>query len=148
MIGVDALIFLGFVFYIMNYSEKLKHPKWQRKRLEVLQRDDFKCCLCGDDETELHIHHLKYTGEPFEAPLEHLQTICKVCHSNIEDHKEYNIEKCKGIISDDKQLRCYVYKLNSDLLLLDIWRDKQQLQGIYVSRNSPLVVTINSFFNE
>ena len=64
----------------MNYSEKLKSPKWQKKRLEVLNRDNFKCCSCGDEETELHVHHLKYTGEPYDAPLEDLQTLCKHCH--------------------------------------------------------------------
>jgi len=80
MIGVDALIISGFVFKVMNYSEKLKSPKWQKKRLEILQRDNFTCQLCTDTETELHIHHLKYTGEPHEAPDDDLQTLCKVCH--------------------------------------------------------------------
>lgn len=66
----------------MNYSEKLKSPKWQKKRLEILQRDNFKCCLCSDEETELHIHHIKYTGpNPENAPNEDLETLCKDCHS-------------------------------------------------------------------
>jgi len=65
----------------MNYSEKLKSPKWQKKRLEILQRDSFKCSLCGDCETELHVHHLKYTGvNPENAPSEDLETLCKDCH--------------------------------------------------------------------
>lgn len=65
----------------MNYSEKLKHPKWQKKRLEILNRDNFTCKLCGDTETELHVHHLKYSGpNPENAPNEYLETLCKVCH--------------------------------------------------------------------
>jgi hypothetical protein len=64
----------------MNYSDKLKSPKWQKKRLEVLQRDNFTCCKCGDTETELHVHHLKYTKEPHNAHLDDLQTLCKYCH--------------------------------------------------------------------
>lgn len=64
----------------MNYSEKLKSPKWQKKRLEVLSRDNFTCCKCGDTETELHVHHLKYTKEPYDAPNEDLETLCKDCH--------------------------------------------------------------------
>ena len=63
-----------------TYSEKLKSPKWQKKRLEILQRDNFKCVLCGDTETELHVNHKKYTGEPHEAPNEDLETLCKYCH--------------------------------------------------------------------
>ena len=40
---------MGFLFYkIMNYSEQLKSPKWQKKRLEIMQRDKFTCQLCGD----------------------------------------------------------------------------------------------------
>jgi len=62
------------------YSEKLKSPKWQKKRLEILNRDNFTCIKCGDKETELHINHLKYTGEPHDAPNEDLETLCKHCH--------------------------------------------------------------------
>ena len=72
----------------MNYSEKLKSPKWQKKRLEVLNRDKFRCCTCGDEETELHVHHLKYTKEPYDAPLEDLQTLCKVCHNYFTFHNK------------------------------------------------------------
>lgn len=63
-----------------TYSNKLKHPKWQKKRLQVLQRDNFACVKCKDTETELHVNHLKYTGEPYDAPLSDLETLCKYCH--------------------------------------------------------------------
>ena len=62
------------------YSEKLKNPKWQRKRLEVLNRDNFTCQHCKDTETELHVHHLKYKKEPYNADLDDLVTLCKECH--------------------------------------------------------------------
>jgi len=102
MIGVEALIFSGFLFNIMTtYSEKLKKPKWQRKRLEILQRDNFTCVHCKDTETELHVHHLKYTGEPFEAPDSDLETVCKHCHSFIEYFKDY---------SKDNPFVFYVYE--------------------------------------
>ena len=32
----------------MGYSEKLKDPRWQKKRLEILERDNFRCQYCGD----------------------------------------------------------------------------------------------------
>jgi len=44
----------------LTYSEKLKDPRWQKKRLEILSRDKFTCQLCSDKETELHIHHNEY----------------------------------------------------------------------------------------
>jgi hypothetical protein len=69
------------------YSDKLKSPLWQRKRLEVMQRYCFKCRLCGDTETSLHIHHLEYSGEPWQVDNDKLITICEDCHYVIEDQK-------------------------------------------------------------
>ncbi len=75
-----------------TYSEKLRKPAWQKKRLSVLERDKFTCILCGDDETELHVHHKKYTGEPEDAPLEDLTTLCKFCHKFTEEAKSNSWE--------------------------------------------------------
>jgi hypothetical protein len=68
-----------------TYSEKLRDPRWQKKRLLVLERDGWKCTACGDDKTELHVDHTEYHGEPWEAPDECLQTLCKFCHKMIGD---------------------------------------------------------------
>lgn len=69
----------------MTYAEKLKSPKWQKRRLEILKRDKFKCKKCADEETTLHVHHLSYHGEPWEAPSNELDTLCQVCHQLITD---------------------------------------------------------------
>ena len=64
------------------YSEKLRDPRWQRKRLEILQRDDFSCQSCGDQESTLNVHHCYYsTGKlPWEYPDPSLVTLCESCH--------------------------------------------------------------------
>lgn len=65
----------------MSYSEQLKDPRWQRKRLEILQRDGFACRNCGDKEKELHVHHIVYIKGM--APWEYdqsLLTLCTDCH--------------------------------------------------------------------
>lgn len=69
-----------------TYSELLRHPKWQMKRLEILNRDNATCRLCGDTETELHIHHKQYIkgNKPWEYENESLITYCKVCHKVVE----------------------------------------------------------------
>lgn len=72
----------------MTYAEKLKDPRWQRKRLEVLNRDKFTCQCCQATLIELHIHHKKYSGEPWEAPSEDLITLCKHCHLVVESWKQ------------------------------------------------------------
>ena len=66
----------------MTYKEKLQSPKWQKKRLEILQRDNFKCFDCGNSELQLHVHHEMYFNdlEPWECPDECLTTLCSNCH--------------------------------------------------------------------
>jgi 5-methylcytosine-specific restriction endonuclease McrA len=66
----------------MNYSEKLLDPRWQKKRLEIMQRDGFACFWCGDTKTTLHVHHEMYLGDdPWDTPDECLITLCSDCHS-------------------------------------------------------------------
>ena len=66
------------------YRQKLKDPRWQKKRLEVFQRDNFTCCYCGDWEETLHVHHLRYHKgfEPWDYDFSDLLTVCETCHSH------------------------------------------------------------------
>lgn len=70
----------------LSYSEKLKDPRWQQKRLRVFERDGFKCIRCGDDKKTLHVHHCYYSNEtsadPWDYPLESLLTFCCDCHDD------------------------------------------------------------------
>jgi hypothetical protein len=68
-----------------TYGELLRHPKWQMKRLKIFERDGAKCVLCGDNETTLHVHHIKYTKNPWDAPDADLRTVCEYCHSLVEN---------------------------------------------------------------
>jgi hypothetical protein len=73
-----------------SYSEKLKHPLWQKKRLEIMKRDKFKCKICKDKETTLAVHHLKYEGNPWDVDNLFLITVCEHCHEEIEILKKEN----------------------------------------------------------
>lgn len=55
-----------------SYIELLKHPKWQKKRLEVLKLAGFQCENCGSEEETLHIHHAYYEKglAPWDYPDE------------------------------------------------------------------------------
>jgi hypothetical protein len=79
----------GFLFRIMTYADKLKDPRWQKKRLEVFERDNFTCTLCGDKLTTLHVHHREYLGyaDPWEYTLDILTTHCSHCHTAVEHFK-------------------------------------------------------------
>lgn len=65
-----------------TYSEKLKDPRWQKKRLEALSRDRWACSCCGDGTKTLHVHHTYYVSgrEPWEYPSGALESLCETCH--------------------------------------------------------------------
>lgn len=73
----------------MTYQEKLKDPRWQKKRLEILERDEWACRSCGDKDNTLHVHHKKYHGNPWESPDNELITYCKDCHNAAGKYDEY-----------------------------------------------------------
>lgn len=67
-----------------SYTEKLKDPRWQKKRLEILSRDEWTCQLCGDTKANLQVHHNAYGSyNPWETANELLITYCETCHTII-----------------------------------------------------------------
>lgn len=72
-----------------TYAEMLKDPRWQKKRLEIMQRDGFTCQHCGAQDRELQVHHLIYNKgcKPWEYGNDELITLCVKCH---EVESEYN----------------------------------------------------------
>lgn len=65
-----------------TYSELLRSPLWQKKRLKILERDDFTCQHCGCKERELQVHHRIYHrgAKPWEYDDSELITLCNQCH--------------------------------------------------------------------
>lgn len=65
-----------------TYSDKLRTSEWQRKRLEILERDNFTCTFCKVPNLEVHVHHFYYIGglKPYEYPNDMLTTLCYICH--------------------------------------------------------------------
>ena len=68
----------------VKYSEKLRDPRWQKLRLQVFERDEWTCQLCGDTGSTLAVNHKYYLSskEPWEYPIDALNTLCESCHSN------------------------------------------------------------------
>lgn len=71
----------------MSYADKLKDPRWQKKRLEIFERDNFTCQLCMDTKTTLVAHHKKYIygRDIYDYPNEFLITLCKTCHDKFHE---------------------------------------------------------------
>jgi hypothetical protein len=87
----------GGVFFTMKtYSEKLKDPRWQRKRLEILKRDEFTCLSCCDNEKTLHVHHSFYKkgADPWDYEDRHLVTLCEECHGTVESERSELLKLC------------------------------------------------------
>lgn len=79
-----------------NRSSMYRDSRWQRKRLEVMERDGWKCRSCGkgkDDGILLNVHHINYVSgaKPWEYPDTELVTWCDECHGRIHnDMQELN----------------------------------------------------------
>ena len=82
----------------ISYIELLKDPRWQKKRLEILQRDNFTCQICPRTKTKstLQVHHKKYIKgkNPWEYENEDLITVCEQCHEIITNYKNINFFNC------------------------------------------------------
>jgi 5-methylcytosine-specific restriction endonuclease McrA len=74
----------------MTYAEQLKSPKWQKKRLEILERDNFKCITCRTKDKQLSVHHIFYLKgiQIYDYPNEFYITLCNDCHDEIHKQTE------------------------------------------------------------
>ena len=81
-----------------DYSKRLKDPRWQRKRLEVMERDKWTCVDTLESDDPLQVHHCWYAkGGPWETPNKYLITVTEDAHN--ERHKiESDIKKTLGLI--------------------------------------------------
>lgn len=111
-----------------TYNELLRDPRWQKRRLDILNRDQFTCTQCGDKETELHIHHEYYTKGtlPWEYPDDGLITLCAHCHYAITELLTFEYVILKVAKSRSQN--------NSHLVLLYVLTDapKRKVLHIYL----------------
>ena len=72
----------------VSYYEKLQHPLWQQRRLEIMNKWNFKCEQCDSDDIQLNVHHLYYVSgrDPWQYPDWALRCLCKDCHK--EKHEQ------------------------------------------------------------
>ena len=68
----------------MEFKDQYKHPKWQKRRLDALEKSEFTCTCCGSDETQLHVHHRQYfKGRMiWEYADDELEVLCETCHQD------------------------------------------------------------------
>jgi hypothetical protein len=87
----------------MTYSEKLKDPRWQRRRLEVLEAAGWKCSQCESTDQTLHVHHNFYRSrtEPWNYPDHALRVLCEGCHENAEFQRRELAQCIEGLYDSE-----------------------------------------------
>ena len=106
----------------MNYYEKLKDPRWQKKRLEILDRDRFTCQNCLSEENTLHVHHIAYVGSnPWETPNKLLQTLCEKCHN--DEEKSLKISE-KNLIKTLRESGYGAWNIDQVSFLIRVFEEK------------------------
>lgn len=73
-----------------NPIHKTKRDINLRLRFKVMQRDNFKCCMCGaspakDPSVELQIDHIIPWAKGGETTIDNLQTLCSKCNLGKSD---------------------------------------------------------------
>lgn len=101
-----------------SYNDQINSPIWQKKRLKIFERDNFKCRICGEDSSQLHVHHLYYVSgrEIHDYDNECLVTLCKDCHNYV--HQE--LPKMTSLIAFAVMLRGMNYFDLCQLLNLEL----------------------------
>lgn len=86
----------------MEYLEKLKDPRWQQKRLKILERDNWACKNCGEKTETLVVHHLVYFSKknPWEVHDGFLITLCETCHNPREKEPDEDETAIEAINND------------------------------------------------
>lgn len=78
------------------YGALLFRREWKEKRERILQRDGYRCRICGSI-ANLQVHHKQYHFNkttnrkclPWEYDDKYLVTLCESCHSR--GHAKYEI---------------------------------------------------------
>jgi len=79
-----------------SYRELLFDERWLKKRAHIIQRDNFRCVICGST-TKLIVHHKQYHKNaqsnqkclPWDYDDKYLVTLCESCHCR--GHQKYQI---------------------------------------------------------
>jgi hypothetical protein len=118
-----------------NYSELLKDPRWQKKRLEILESDNWSCRRCEDKSNMLAVHHLYYKkgANPWEYDNSALITLCDKCHKegHNTDWKQafLDLNLSYQTLLDVALLFQFIVKKNDELT--------KPIQAKYKTRNKP-----------
>lgn len=129
----------------MSYSDLLKDPRWQKRRLEIMERDEWTCQACGDTKATLTVHHKSYRmvdgkfADIWDYPGEDLITLCEDCHA--EEEADLVLHKQQIYFA----MRSYCESAEIILFAVRIFKDIVNKQGRRVNAKdiSKLLKVVN-----
>jgi 5-methylcytosine-specific restriction endonuclease McrA len=68
-------------------SKRLSRYKWNKRKIECFERDDWKCKDCGAT-FDLDAHHLTRRSKGGSDDLDNLLTLCRFCHNRRHVEKQ------------------------------------------------------------
>jgi hypothetical protein len=130
----------------MKYHEQIKHPLWQKKRLEVLEANNFTCQECGGTETTLNVHHPFYKRGAmiWDYEINELKCLCEPCHKEEHELDEKLKQSCVLLTKRDKwKTLGYV---ESKVMQMEL--DENNIDGKLVYKNPDHTEGVSdSFYN-
>jgi hypothetical protein len=119
----------------MTYAEQIKSPKWQKKRLKILERDKYTCQSCGEENKTLHVHHLLYKkgNSIWEYKDHELTTLCEECHEEITrlfENIKLNLQP-RLFTTDHAFVYSNIIEMISRMSLADVIEIKYIIESIF-----------------
>lgn len=120
-----------------RYQKQLADPKWQRKRLEIFNRDNFHCTICDDDTVELHVHHKKYERDKkaHEYDDSNFVSLCAHCHKLLT-YYQIDLDVSKMI----------AFRSSSEKMYFVFQKEDQRLNAITYNFSEDVFYQSSSFF--
>jgi hypothetical protein len=89
----------------MSYKDKLRDPRWQRRRLDVLNAANWTCqdAGCKSNTKTLEVHHCYYLPDtdPWDYPTDAYLALCEDCHEErqqLERDIKISLSRCLRLV--------------------------------------------------
>jgi hypothetical protein len=135
MFGVDAAWAWRICKEVLRMTMgmlKLRDPRWQKKRLEILSRDEWMCQSCFDSESTLVVHRRRYLAgrDPWDYPDSLLITLCEECQKRERDEMPASDDDLLAMLHE-KFLSPAINDLAHGFHALDLQHQPEVVASVY-----------------
>jgi hypothetical protein len=89
-----------------SYASQYTNPKWQKCRLEALNRAGFSCSICHDTKTQLHVHHINYERgkDVWDYQNKNFVVLCNQCHEEVHAAITVSMKEVRSALSCSSEI--------------------------------------------